>query len=539
MSKTSTATAPPNARHAPWLVALGLMGLALLLHAPAFQGGFIWDDFEWIVDNANHRDVNGLWRAWVDTNGVGRLPYFPLTFTTFWAEYQLVGAQPWLYRVDNAVLHGLAGVLIAAVARRWGVAGGGWAAALFVVHPVHVESVAWIVERKNTLSAVFTLAALWCWVEPGGFPRAQLGSRAALRTAALFTAALLAKSAVVMFPVVLLLWVVMFEPRARWRGALLSIAPLFMLSLVSGVVTLWTEASRVGTQGPEWARPMGERLAVAGINAWFYLGKLVWPSPVMFVYPRWQVSPLQVQHLFPAVAAALVLAAGWWLRNHRLAAVWAAVVSHWLLIAPLLAFLNGYFFRYSFVSDHFQYVPSIPVMLLAGAGMAALVRWRPVMRWAGVAATTGLFTMALVDVLDYRSEEVLWRASIEKNPDAWLAQGNLGDILLTRGELPAAEHHLRRALAANPLAIEPRNNLAIVLGRTARLPEALVEVDQVLSLAPGNANAHNTRGAILLAMSRAEEASAEFEHALALAPGHPEATDNLMRLRGARPPGTP
>ena len=271
--------------------AASLVLLAIAAHGTAVRNGFIWDDDDYVVENATLSAPDGLRRIWLE---IGSTPqYYPLVHTSYWLEYRLWGLEPAGYHAVNVLLHALACVLLFAVLRRLAVPGAWLAAAIFAVHPVHVESVAWITERKNLLSGVFYLGSLLTYVR---FARIGDGDRRAPRAPGLyaaslllFAAALLSKTVTGSLPAVVLL-LLYWKGRQVDRRELVPLAPFFLLAVLSGWLTVSLETQLVGARGGAWDLSLAERAIVAGRAVFFYAGKLALPAGLTFNYPRWDVA---------------------------------------------------------------------------------------------------------------------------------------------------------------------------------------------------------------------------------------------------------
>lgn len=499
---------------------LGLILGTFLAYGPVKDCGFIWDDDAYVTDNKVLDRPGGLGEVWFR---VGATPqYYPLVFTTFWIEQRLWGDRPLGYHLVNVALHGLSAVLLWRILRRLGLPGAWLAAAVFAVHPVHVESVAWVTERKNVLSGVFYFASLACYLRYRGIeevPPAEarrpsaLSPRVAYGCCLLFFAcALLSKSVTASLPAVILL--ILWWKRRLTRQDALAIAPLFVLGLSMGLHTAWLEREHVGAKGPEWDLTAIERVLVAGRAVWFYAGKLVWPVDLTFIYPRWKVSAAAWwQYLFPLSAVGLL--AGLFLCRRRIGRgpLVAALVFGGTLV-PAIGFFNVYPFRYSFVADHFQYLASIALVALV-IGVAA---WglRSRMQIAVPAALLMLVTLGALtwrQVPVYRNMETLWTDTIRKNAEAWMAHGNLGDYLSGRGRTDEAIAQYEKSLALKPDSPQLVFNLGLALGAKGRRKEALARYQEALGLQPKYPQAWVNIGCIHLDEGRLDEAVAHFREA--------------------------
>jgi len=338
-----------------WLLALVLVIVTFVVYQPIWRAGFIWDDNPHVTENVNLRSVHGLYRIWSEPKASQQ--YYPLQLTAYWIEYHLWGLRPFGYHLVNVLVHALNALLLWKVLRRLDVAGAWVAAAIFAVHPVQVESVAWISELKNLLSAMFYLLALLAYLRFRPLPGAgQSGSeyRGFYALAIiLFLCALLSKTVACSLPAVLLVLIWWKNGRITARD-IWPLAPMFVLGAGLGLMTAWLERHHVGAEGTEWSLSLLQRCLLAGRVLWFYMGKLVWPHPLIFIYSRWEIDArVWWQYLFPAAALAL-LAGLWFLRTRIGRGPFATALCFAAILGPALGFFDIYPFRYSYVADHFQ-----------------------------------------------------------------------------------------------------------------------------------------------------------------------------------------
>lgn len=283
-----------------WLAA-AIVALVVIGYIPALRCGFIWDDDLYVTGNATLRDGAGLNRIWLE---VGATPqYYPLVFTTFWLERRVWGIAPASYHLTNVLLHAATAVLLFAALRRLRVPGAWLAAVLFAIHPVQVESVAWITERKNVLSGLFYLAAFLAYMRFCGVEQQSDSGRRPWKFYALsllfFVAALLSKTVTCTLPaaIVLILW--WKQKWFRWRN-IWPLIPMALLGFAAGLFTAIMERQHVGAQGPDWDFSLLERALIAGRAVWFYVLSILAPVNLMFIYPRWQIDAGEWwQYLFP------------------------------------------------------------------------------------------------------------------------------------------------------------------------------------------------------------------------------------------------
>lgn len=519
----------PIVRWGPFLVAI-LLATAYL---PAVFGDFLWDDDVYVTENDNLRNLDGLWRIWSQPTTSPQ--YYPLVFTTFWLEHHLWGLNPIGYHIVNVILHAVVAWLLWRVLLRIGVPYAGWAAAIFALHPVHVESVAWITERKNVLSGIFYLLALWVHVarsDPvtGSWWRRHRDDGLIL---VLYLCALLSKTATCALPVVILLIDWWKGRRIGWKS-LARCTPLFILGVLFGILTLYLERTHVGTEQLAWNLTISQRCVIAGRAFWFYLAKLLWPSSLSFTYPRWEIDPRDtVQFLWPATVVVLLLSL-WFARRRWGRGPLAAFLFFLVTLAPVLGFINVFVFRYSFVADHFQYLASIgPIALIVATVSRMLGAGNPVRRasWfrplPGFALLVLLATLTFTRAIAYIDPQALWEDTLQKNPRAWAAHQNLGVLLDRQGKTHEAIAHFRTAIQLYPENSSLHVNLAIALFKLGEVDEALRHYQIAVERNPDSWMAQYNLGAALAGLDRDEEAQQCFRKALELKPNLASAAYNL------------
>jgi tetratricopeptide (TPR) repeat protein len=480
----------PAPTRPPWLSGSFLiLGLTLVVYTPAMRSGFVWDDDANLTQNAAVTEPGGFRRIWLEPSTCPQ--YYPLTFSVFSLEYALWGLNAVGYHVVNVVLHAANAVLVWVVLRENGVPGGWLAAALFALHPIEVESVAWVTELKNTLSALFALLSLWSYMRfqplgkdsPAGEP-AQRNWGWYVLSVGLFVLALLSKSVTAMLAPVLLLRDWWKRPGLTPRDVL-PLAPFFALGAIMGLNTAWIESRLIGAGGPANRLAPAEHLLIAGEAFWFYPGKILAPLKLTFIYPRWHLDPTQARQWFPLVAATLMIAALFLLRRRIGKGPLVAVLSYAALIFPVLGFLTVYFMRYSFVADHFQYHAGVPLLAWIAASAARAfpgLAGRPTLAAAAalpVLALLGALTWAQSQI--YHDPATLWRDTLAKNPAAWLAHENLGNRLLALGRVDEAIGHLAVTVELQPDHMQGYSNLGNAYLRAGDISHAVAAFERGLS----------------------------------------------------------
>jgi tetratricopeptide (TPR) repeat protein len=520
-----------------WLGRLGLAallcGAVLLGYLPALHGGFIWDDSVLLTDNAMIRAPDGLYRFWFTAEA---FDYWPLTSTTFWVEWRLWGMNPTGYHVTNLALHAIEALLLWGVLLKLRIGGAYLAALVFAVHPVNVESVAWIAQRKNLVGMLFFLLAIRFYLEADGEverKERRLGLAGASRwywlSLAMFLLALLGKGSVSTLPVILLL-LAWWQRRRVTARDLARVAPFAAIAAALVLVNIWFQTH--GGTGPIRTASLVERLLGAGAVVWFYLSKALFPVHLAFVYPQWHIevgNPLWWIPLLTAlgVSVALVRICGTWGRPFLMA--WAFFC---VALLPVMGLTDVYFMTYSLVADHYQHIAIIGVIALAAAGWSEWQRRaQGSSRTAAVAvAATVVGTLAWLTVRQsatYRDEETLYRATIEANPDCWLAHYNLAVALKAQGRRRDELLHLKEAVRARPDYAQAHNNLAIALMEEGRSSEALSHAEQALRIKPDMPMALVNLGILLSKSGRPSEALGALERAVQLLPDSAEAHSNL------------
>jgi tetratricopeptide (TPR) repeat protein len=523
-----------DVREAPWLRSDWLWSLILLVvvvvtYSPVWWAGFIWDDDDVVTANPVIVGPLGLKEIWTTSAA----DICPLTLTTFWFEHALWGGSSLPYHLVNVLLHGICGVALWRVLRCLEVPGAWLGAALWALNPVMVESVAWITEMKNTESGLFYLLAILFFVKD--LRMASVDQRSGWNwnhaLTLLFAAlAMASKSSTVILPVVLCLCAWWVEGRWQWRN-LTKVVPIFLLSVIVSLVSIWTQKVR-GADDSSWMQTWPERIVTAGHAVWFYLGKLMWPYPLMIVYPRWEAEAGSALSYLPPLAVIVVWLFLWRRRESWLRPFFFAYSYFLVALVPVLGLVNNTFLRYSFVADHFQYLAAMGPLALAGAGVIRLADffipgrgWLPSILEGGVLLVLGIATWQRVWV--YESEETLWTDELSKNPDCWVGYYDLGHALFQKGQVEEAMALYEKAVEINPRFAKAHNNLGLALFQQGEIDEAMVHYRKALEINPDFAEARNNFGLALLQEKQPDEAMTQFQQSLEINPGNAEAHINL------------
>jgi len=511
-----------------WLFALAIVAATALAYFPIWHGGFIWDDDLYVTKNPLLSAPDGWWRIWFSLDAPSQ--YFPLTYTVFRLERMLWGLNPAGYHWFNLLLHASNAILLWRVLERMNFSGARLAAVLFALHPVQVESVAWITELKNVLSLFFCLLAVIAWLRVIEVDRGP-DWRYYFAGLGCYALALFSKSTACTLPAALLL-ICWFRGLRVSFSRVLLVFPFVALGMGMGLLAMWWERFHQGTAGKTFALSVLERLLIASHALWFYAGKLVWPYPLAFSYPRWTLrmtDPDAYLWLLGGVVLAVAIHLG---RRRFGRGLPTAILFFALTLSPMLGFIMLYTFRYTFVADHYQYVASIGLLSLVASGlMLASARWAPrIRRGLFFVLAVGLGLLTYRQSSAYSDAETLWRRTLEVNPNSTLACNNLGNILLEKGEVTPAQALFERALVADPELAETHCNLGNTLVRKGQGSAAIGEYRRALEIEPGLPEVHNNLGSLLADLGQAESAKLEYGQALELRPNFAGAHNNLGQL---------
>ena len=576
-------TAPPAAgRPSVRVRVLGMLALGVLVavsYAPAvLWGGFVWDD-RVITEAPPIRNWNGLWSIWFSPSDLEFWEghYWPLVYTTFWLEHKLWGFAPAGYHAVNVLLHGANTLLLWHVLLRLAVPGAWIVAAVFAVHPLHVESVAWVLERKDVLSALFYLAAFWTWDRFVDEPYAKGRMRRYVSTLALFMLGMLSKSIVVTLPAALLI-------RQWWKRGrvviadLIRLVPFFAVGLAIAAADTSFYRSK---EAISFDYLLIERVLIAAHALWFYVGKLLWPAGLAVIYPHWEVrvaDPLAWGY----VAAAVTAGAALWFLRHRIGrGPLAGALFFTITLAPVLGLVDFGYMQFSFVADRYQYLAGIGVItVIVGSAAACFLhlvapsysptegfhsdrlptaaKWEMVgavsvllivlgvltWRQAGIyrdnvtfythilahnpTARSAQYNLGNALITAQRPEEALaaFRIATAQQPDSVDAHSNTGRALMDLGRLDEAAERLRHALEMDPRHKVSLQNLALVRVRQHRPAEALDIYRRLLEIDPRHVGGHSGMGIALHYLGRTDEALQSVDRALALDPTYAEALVN-------------
>jgi len=520
----------PSWMHRDWLWGLLLLVAVVVTYSPVWWAGYVWDDDGRLTENPCIVGPLGLKEIW--TTSAADL--CPLVYTTFWVEHALWGLRALPYHLVNGLLHGACAILLWRILRSLLVPGAWLGAALWALHPVQVETAAWITEMKNTQSCLFYLLTIFFFVR-GLRDRASGNRSGDARNYGLTllcgVLAMTSKSSTVILPIVLGLCAWWVEGRWNWRN-LARLWPFALMSVFPSALTLWTQKLLAAPDGRFFVRSLPERLVTAGDAVWFYMGKLLWPHPLIFIYPRWQVDATLWYSWLPLLAVVITLLILWLRRQTWLRPYFFTFAYFVAALLPVLGLVDGYFWRYSLVGDHFQYLASMGPLALAGAGLTrfsdSIFASRPILQFclcAGLLLTLG--TLSWQRTWVFSSQDALWADTLAQNPSCSSAQNNFGLLLAQKGQVDEGIAHFQRALEIDPNVAEAHFNLGFYLARKGQTDEAITHFQRALEINPSIAEAHFKLGLYLARKGQTDEAITHFRRALEINPDNAEAHYNL------------
>jgi tetratricopeptide (TPR) repeat protein len=509
-----------SSRSRAWLFGLLLAAVTVFMYQPAWNGGFIWDDDAYVTNNELLTAPDGLRRIWFSLDSPSQ--YFPLVYSTFRIEHALWGLNPTGYHWVNLLLHIVNALLVWRVLARLNVPGAWLAGAIFALHPVQVESVAWITERKNVLMGFFFLLTLLAWVAFVD-ERTKRPWRFYGLALILYVLALSAKTTACTLPAALLL-ILWLQKKAINKRRLSQVVPFLILGIGMGLLAVWWERYHQGTRGVLFALGPIERLLIASRAVWFYLSKLIWPSNLTFIYPKWNISPAHPLDYAWLLAGIALCAVIYFARRYVGRGVEVAAAFFVATLSPVLGFIMLYTFRYTFVADHYQYLASIGPIALASAGVATLAdtfkRRRPLILSAAVCLIVILAVMTWRQAAMYGDIEALWRTTLARNPSCWMAHNNLGIVLFQKGNSDEAIDHYRTTLEMQPDFWDADYNLGIALLSKGQVDEAIAHCSNAVRIAPNDPDALVALGNALLQKERIDDAIVYYQKALSLRPDY-------------------
>ena len=519
-------------------IALGLALLAAVVVAflPALEAGFIWNDDSYVTENPTLDGLAGLKRIWTDP--AANEQYYPLVFSTYWIEKRLWGLHPFGYHLVNILMHAGAALLLWRFLRRLGLPAAWFAAAVFALHPLCVESVAWITELKNTLSLVLVLASAHAWLSwraaveaqdtsppskrrrklAGGLPAERRPGPLWAVALVLFTLALLAKTTASVLPAVFLVILWWQRGRLRWPDVR-PMLPFFVIGAGLGLHTAWLERTMVRATGNDWALGLADRFVLAGQVTVFYAGKVLWPVGLAFIYPRWTVDAGHARQWIPAAVAGAALLAAWFLSRRGRRGPLAGLLLFGGVLFPAMGFFNVYAMRYSWVADHFAYQSVAVAVACVVCGVSSALEglrpsWRRSVAAAGAAGLLGLGALTFHQARAYETQEALWRDTLAKNPECFICHTNYARDLIQAGRTDEAVMHLEKSLKIKPDAVPTLINLARVEEERGLFEEAASHLKSALAVDARDGEVRVHLATVYSKGGRLDDAIREYREAL-------------------------
>jgi tetratricopeptide (TPR) repeat protein len=503
------------------IFAVVLSAVTIFAYRPAWHGGFLWDDDAYIINNQLLTAADGWQRIWFSLDSPSQ--YFPLTYSTFRIGHALWGLNTTGYHWVNLLLHVGNALLVWVVLARLRVPGSWLAAAIFALHPVQVESVAWITELKNVLMGFFFLLTLLAWI---AFVDERTRRPWIFYCLALifYVLALSAKATACTLPAALFL-ILWLQKKPVTMRRLMQIVPFVVLGIGMGLLAVWWERYHQGTNRAVFTflSPI-ERILVASRAVWFYLSKIFWPSNLTFIYPRWNISPADVLDYIWLLAGLAACAGIYFLRRYIGRSVEVAGAFFVVTLSPVLGFIMLFTFRYTFVADHYQYLACIGPIALASAGIVSLsgkfAQYRAVIVSAALLVVVNLGMLTWRQAATYSDIETLWRTTLARNPECWMAHTNLGLVLLQKGKIDDGIAHYRSALRMQPDSWDAEYNLGAALLGKGQADEAILHCERAVSMRPTDPDARVCLGDALVQKGRIDEAITHYQKAMMLHPDH-------------------
>lgn len=541
-----------------------LLAVTFIAYWPALSGGLLWDDAAHIT-KPSLRSLDGLQQIWINPHSTQQ--YYPLSHSAFWVMWWPFGENTLGYHVVNVVLHAINAVLVWLVLRRLRIdpRAAVLAAFVFALHPVNVESVAWITELKNTLSMLFYLLAMLTYPPFAFEDSAQRSAPRWLASFLFFALAVLTKSFTASWPAAMLVIIWWQRGRISLRRDVLPLLPFFVAGVAMGLFTMWAERDIWGAEGESFSLTAPQRFIIAGRAVWSYLGTLVWPVNLMFFYPRWDVDPASIlPWLWPFSAVFVLIAL--WLWSHTIGrGPLAATLLFGGTLLPALGFFNLYWHLYTFVCDHMLYLAGIPaIALLCAVLVRAIDRAPTIARLLVPAVALALGVLTWQRCHAFTDSITLWQDTIRRNPQCWMAFNNLGiDYMrqnratdaavafrqavsikpnhapahanlarayLASGQPTLAIEACDAALRVRPQFIEPYLHMAEACAQLGRFAECAQASRAALSLNPNVAIAHNWLGLALQNLGDERAAADAFNRALEIEPDNPDFFNNFAWL---------
>lgn len=507
-----------------------IIALIFTAYIHTIQSDFIWDDNDYITANPHLKTVNGLKNIWFKPGST--VQYYPLLFTFFWGQYQLWGFDVVGYHLFNIFIHIINVLLIWYLLTYLNVKGAFYAALIFAVHPVHVETVVWITELKNLLSTTFYLIALWTYMRFIPIHPQQISDKKKKLfygfSFIFYVCALLTKTVTCSLPVVILL-ILYWKHQKIKKQDILSVTPYFVVGILFAFMTIWMEKHFAGVIVTPIDLSFLERLLIASRALWFYPSKLLWPADLIFIYPKWNVmANVWWQYLY-VIATAGVIGLLFQLRHRLGRAPVVAVLFYVFTIFPALGFIDIETMQYTYVADHYQYLASLGFIIPFGFLLKRLFEKakRPQFKILIMVIIVGALTfLSFNQGKNYKNLYVLWQKTIDKNPSCWLAYHNRGTMFLYDQQYDKALTDLDQALLLNPDLYQALNNRGTVYLNKGDLENSLRDFNRAISINATFHQAYKNRGDVYFRLQKIDSALDDYNQAISVNKDYEQAYNN-------------
>jgi len=512
-----------------------LIILCLGVYASSCKNGFIWDDDDYVYNNSYIQNAEGLKYIWLSR----KTPqYYPIIFTMFWLEHKLWGLNPFGYHVVNLIFHIINALLLFLILQKLCPGFAFPVALLFAIHPIQVETVAWITERKNIMALFFFQLALLAYLR---FDRVG-NIKSYLIVIGFFICALLSKSISVCFVFIPVLYKWFKDNKVNFREIKISL-PLIFIGFLAAINTIYMEFYHVGARGVDWSLSLLGRFILSGRIALFYIYKVCFPFKFMFFYPRWSVDvTIWWQWIFSISVISFLIFLFYYRRHIGRAAI--VLFSFYIIsIFPALGFFNVYPMIYSFVADHFSYL-SMPWLLLLICSSTYFIfdklsnRFLFLKSYLGKISGWLIFSIIIISMCvksqaltrNYNNIFIFWKDSIAKNPQSWMAYNNLGLAYARAGKDQEAIANYKKSIEINPKYVQAYNNLGLAFGRRGEHKQAIDYYRKALEINPDSAETYNSLGLIYDSLGEFNKARGYYEKSIEIKPNYIYAYNNLGLL---------
>lgn len=506
--------------------------ISIMVYGFFLNNGFIWDDDLYVYNNPFVKSMDGLKTIWFSRE---TSQYYPLTYTSFWIEHKFWVLNPFGYHVVNLILHICNSLMIFLILRNLYKRAAFPVALIFAVHPIQVETVAWISERKNLLGFIFFLAALLVYLKFDGTKK----TRYYLMAIGFFVCALLSKSVSVCFVCVPILYKWYKDGKVTWREVKISI-PFVIIGLTAAINTIYIEANLAGAKGDAWDLTILEKFVLSGRILLFYIYKLCVPFEFMSFYPRWNVdTSVWWQWTFSIVSLFLLFSLVCY-RNKIGRGPATLFIFYIISIFPALGFVNVYPMLFSFVADHFSYFSAPAILLLICATVILVldkVDKKVPLLWTNIVKILKWSVLSIVIIFlcsksmalnhSYKNLFTFWEEVIRKNPKAWIGHHNLAVLYMNIGELERSESFYEKAIEIRPDYARAYYNLALLYVSSGKQQQAIVSYKKAIEIVPYHVSALNNLGTIYSDMNKYTEAIKFYTKAIEFGPDYLIAHRNL------------